>query len=248
MGGGLTDVPDVGYFPGDLVVARPQGRPTSTRPVRPVANAKKYTCGTASVQPATPLITHGYNSTAGESDTGRHPHMIFVVTGLYSSYDKCVSNDVTLKGIFFLLGQWPWHAALYHSQGNVLTYICGGSLISEYYVLTAAHCVARPSTSQPINPSDLIVYLGNSRLSMWTSFNPISCVFAGKSNLKKFGSETQTMDISKIVIHREYNHTVFHNDIALLKLTRSPDITDYVRPVCLWSGSTDLNAVIDQLG
>lgn len=66
--------------------------------------------------------------------------------------------------------------------------------------------------------------------------------------MKKFGADIQDRDVSKILVHRDYNHTVFHNDIALLKLGHPADITNYVRPVCLWESSTDLNSVLDQLG
>lgn len=66
--------------------------------------------------------------------------------------------------------------------------------------------------------------------------------------MKKFGTEVQDREVTKIVVHRDYNHTVFHNDIALLKLGHPADITNYVRPVCLWEGGTDLNSVLDQLG
>lgn len=70
----------------------------------------------------------------------------------------------------------------------------------------------------------------------------------GKTNLKKFGTGVQDIDVSKIIVHRDYNHTVFHNDIALLKLGHSADITNYVRPVCLWESTTNLNSVLNQLG
>ena len=35
-------------------------------------------------------------------------------------------------------GAWPWQVAL-HSNGR---YICGGSLISATWVVTAAHCIS----------------------------------------------------------------------------------------------------------
>lgn len=71
---------------------------------------------------------------------------------------------------------------------------------------------------------------------------------SGKHNLKKFGAEIQDRDVAKIIVHHDYNHTVFHNDIALLKLARPAEITNHVRTVCLWSESTDLNGVLDKLG
>lgn len=36
-------------------------------------------------------------------------------------------------------GEWPWMAALF----NVGRQFCGGSLIDEQHILTAAHCVVQ---------------------------------------------------------------------------------------------------------
>lgn len=38
------------------------------------------------------------------------------------------------------LGQFPWMARLFVRVGSRKTYICGGSIISKKYVVTAAHC------------------------------------------------------------------------------------------------------------
>ncbi|XP_063924172.1 serine proteinase stubble-like isoform X3 [Zophobas morio] len=126
-------------------------------------------------------------------------------------------------------GQWPWHAALYHTQGAQLTYTCGATLISENHILTAAHCVAKPQTNRPIDTRRLTVYLG-------------------KHSLKKFGTGTQDREVSDIFIHPQYNYSVYFNDIAVLKLKNSADITNYVRPCCLWEGAVDLEYVLNKLG
>lgn len=60
----------------------------------------------------------------------------------------------------YILGRWPWHLAIYHSEGVYLNYICGGSIISKEYVVTAAHCVTRPRTKEPTNLNGLLLYLG----------------------------------------------------------------------------------------
>lgn len=35
---------------------------------------------------------------------------------------------------------WPWQALLYCSNGT-FPYMCGGSLVADKWVITAAHCV-----------------------------------------------------------------------------------------------------------
>lgn len=64
--------------------------------------------------------------------------------------------------INLLVGQWPWHISLYHSKGIQLQYICGGTLISNQHIVTAAHCVTKPSTETVVNKKNMLVYLGNS--------------------------------------------------------------------------------------
>lgn len=62
-------------------------------------------------------------------------------------------------------GEYPWHAALYHVKEIDLAYICGASLISNYHVITVAHCVTRRRSQTALNPKNLVVYLGKLKSS-----------------------------------------------------------------------------------
>uniref|UniRef100_A0A3Q2ZL72 Zgc:100868 n=1 Tax=Kryptolebias marmoratus TaxID=37003 RepID=A0A3Q2ZL72_KRYMA len=100
-------------------------------------------------------------------------------------------------------GSWPWQVSLQQSA-----HFCGGSLINNLWVLTAAHCV--PSG----NPAGLTVFLGLQSLQ--------------GSNPNKV-----SRTVAQIIVHPDYNSVTSNNDIALLKLSSSVSFTSYISPVCL---------------
>ncbi|MCJ8739207.1 hypothetical protein PDJAM_G00044530, partial [Pangasius djambal] len=101
-------------------------------------------------------------------------------------------------------GSWPWQVSIQSGDSH----FCGGSLISENWVLSAAHCF------QSITAPEITIYLG-------------------MESLEGTNTRMQKTGTSSIINHKDYNHTTHDNDIALVQLSSSVTFTDYVMPVCL---------------
>ncbi|XP_070139952.1 transmembrane protease serine 9-like [Drosophila kikkawai] len=98
----------------------------------------------------------------------------------------------------------PWMAYITNA-----TSACGGSLITNRFVLSAAHCISEP-------PSPTTVYLGQFDMSHSTP-NGIQ------------------VSANKQIRHPHYLKTKqdIKNDIALFRLARTVQYTDYIRPICI---------------
>jgi secreted trypsin-like serine protease len=90
--------------------------------------------------------------------------------------------------------QHPWQVALSVTMDGQI-HLCGGSIVAERWVLTAAHCF-KPTTA----PGEVKAK-------------------AGATNYKTQGAWT---DIEKVVIHESYNPNTHEHDIALIKMRTSP--------------------------
>ena len=105
------------------------------------------------------------------------------------------------------VNEYPWQAAVITKSGG----FCGGSLVSDLWVLTAAHCTDGQSVA------GVQVHLGQHDLFSATE------------------SKLLRMGVQKIVEHPDYNTRTTNNDFSLLKMSSKVDFADnpHVRPVCL---------------
>ncbi|KAJ2937801.1 hypothetical protein O0L34_g18582 [Tuta absoluta] len=132
-------------------------------------------------------------------------------------YTELITNGLKTKA-----GDWPWHAAIYKLERNEIRYICGGTLLSKTFVLTAAHCATVRGV--PVLPEILSVVLGK--------YSLVSIVI--KYNLIGGDVATQEREVHQIIVHEEFTYNRLDNDIALLKLKSEAVFSDYVQPACLW--------------
>ncbi|XP_023247558.1 chymotrypsin-1-like [Copidosoma floridanum] len=101
-------------------------------------------------------------------------------------------------------GRYPYQAALRRRS----KFLCGASVISRRWLLTAAHCVQRIEVSE-----DATVAVGTNRVN---------------------GSGGVVYKVSQLIVHRNYDKDHVHaNDIALVRTASSIKFSKKVRPVLL---------------
>ncbi|XP_069688616.1 uncharacterized protein [Periplaneta americana] len=119
-----------------------------------------------------------------------------------------------------LLGQYPWIARIGYTRSGsaALLFRCGGSLINDRYVLTAAHCV----TGLPGGLQLATVRLGELDERTDPDCSSTECA-----------DPVQDFVPSAVEVHERYDSPKFRNDVALIRLDRPAIITAYVSPICL---------------
>ncbi|KAJ1154357.1 hypothetical protein NDU88_007109, partial [Pleurodeles waltl] len=96
---------------------------------------------------------------------------------------------------------FPWKVAVLSNED----FFCGGALVSEYWVVTAAHCFKEGT-------------MNNIRIKV--------------GEMKSNGSTNKIYHIKHVIIYKGFNKDNNTNDIALLMTWQSIAFNDFVQPAC----------------
>jgi secreted trypsin-like serine protease len=116
------------------------------------------------------------------------------------SLSKCdATTPLIVGGVKTKNGEYPHMAAIgWRSLDGSLEFKCGGSLISDRFVLTAAHC-SRADGAAPTT-----VRLGDQNL-----------------RTRNDGLVEVDVDIAEFIRHENYRRSSYYDDIAVIRLARS---------------------------
>ncbi|KAM4738195.1 chymotrypsin-C-like [Anableps anableps] len=141
--------------------------------------------------------------------------LALLVAGVYGcgspTFHPVVSRVV--NGVDVRPHSWPWQVSLQCKIDGEWTHSCGGTVISEQWILTAAHCIIQHMECR---------------------------VALGKHNLNQIEAGSVYMGSANIVMHEEWNPLTLHNDIALIKLEAPVEFSDTIKTACLPSAGFTL--------
>ncbi|XP_066986862.1 serine proteinase stubble-like isoform X3 [Macrobrachium rosenbergii] len=191
----------------------PTTRTTNTSPSTTTATTTKTTTTTPSTTTRTP--TPSSSATTTSSTTTRTTTTTPSTTSSSSTTKKPCQPCGTVNRVSRIVGgvetevnEYPWQVAVVYAGTNSV--FCGGSLLNDRIVVTAAHCI-------------LAIY----------NNNIIAEVLLGAHNLPYPTATQQRIALAGSGYHANYSSSTFDHDIGFLLLSSAVVLSERVKPVCL---------------
>ncbi|XP_039892083.1 ovochymase-2 isoform X4 [Simochromis diagramma] len=141
-------------------------------------------------------------------NTGIHAAQTGSKCGISQVWDPTVSSLRVVGGTEAMYGSHPWLVSL-QNRGS---HFCGGSILSDCWIMTAAHCFTSLSKE----------FLSGVR------------VLVGEFDQRVHDEEEQVFLVKSVSVHEKYNPALPMNyDIALIELNQRIQMGARVQPICL---------------
>ncbi|XP_065318970.1 clotting factor G beta subunit-like [Gordionus sp. m RMFG-2023] len=138
-----------------------------------------------------------------------------------------ISNDI-YRPIIFDCGKetggrrakphsWPWFVAIHlrHETG----YKCGGTILNNKWILTAAHCMFNITVNDKID---------DSKLYDKDNYE----IYVGFKRLNSRNSSINMLRVNMVWIHPYFYHDISY-DVALMRLAKPLEYNISIKPICL---------------
>ncbi|CAG5129875.1 unnamed protein product, partial [Candidula unifasciata] len=123
--------------------------------------------------------------------------------------------DKILGGRYATYGEFPWMVAILYNDKQM----CGGAVIGEFWIITAAHCL----------------FDGSQRYYK---------IAVGDHSMTYKDTNEETFELQTVIINERYRARQYDFDIALAKIKpksngRGIQFNNYVQPICLAESTDD---------
>nr|XP_014707623.2 serine protease 55-like isoform X1 [Equus asinus] len=124
------------------------------------------------------------------------------------SFEQGAQYSRIIEGTEAQVGEFPWLVSIQARN----THFCGGTIINEWWILTAAHCLS----SEELIPTDLSIVLGTNSLN---------------------SQSLEMKAVTSIILHKNFTRINMDNDIALLLLDSPITFSELKEPICMPTSS-----------
>ncbi|XP_059869596.1 serine protease 55 [Delphinus delphis] len=118
-------------------------------------------------------------------------------------FERGAQYSRIIGGMEAEVGEFPWQVSIQARNEH----FCGGAIISEWWIVSAAHCF-----HSEISPTELRVVLGTNSLS---------------------SPSLEVKGVTSIILHKDFQKLNMDNDISLLLLDTPITFSELKEPICM---------------